>query len=468
MSHVDEGLLHAYLDGAIRPGDDAHAALTAHLELCADCRARLEEARAIKDRAHELLRSVLAGGKGRPDFAEVERLAAARLQQAEPAADTEPAANTNRPARARRSRRYVSLAWAASIGVAVGAGWMARALIVVPEVDEPRAAATDVPIRATEPAAAATSPVESEAVAAAVESAAAAGSVESSVSVPAPAATLPPASPPVADATTPRAEPPVAAMLPAAPPTADSAADAVPPADRLAAAPTATVIAPEVEAPTPMLTVETSRLARAPAAPSQQIVARDVVARTGFVADAQNRAAADAVRRGVVADVAPPRSPRDSVEVDPRATPVAGAAGGTVLSRLFGGARVAATTPGRWREIGAHTAAQRYGHPLVGVPGLAIAGVWAAEESGALTIRTVQRGEDGTELEILQWHDGLPSRVDEAADTYAVVVRTTERTDGTNVVFVDLRDGGYASLRATLPLVTLVEIAAGVRPLDVR
>src|SRR5439155_15691994 len=49
MSHVDEGTLHAYLDGELPSSE--RVALEAHLAQCATCRAGLEEERALRARA---------------------------------------------------------------------------------------------------------------------------------------------------------------------------------------------------------------------------------------------------------------------------------------------------------------------------------------------------------------------------------------------------------------------------------
>jgi len=53
MSHVDEGVLHAYLDGELAAAE--RTALERHLADCATCRARLDEERALVHRASELL-----------------------------------------------------------------------------------------------------------------------------------------------------------------------------------------------------------------------------------------------------------------------------------------------------------------------------------------------------------------------------------------------------------------------------
>src|SRR5206468_10494765 len=53
MSHVDDGALHAYLDGELSPVERER--LEAHLADCAPCRARLDEERGLVERASQLL-----------------------------------------------------------------------------------------------------------------------------------------------------------------------------------------------------------------------------------------------------------------------------------------------------------------------------------------------------------------------------------------------------------------------------
>jgi hypothetical protein len=53
MSHVDDGTLHAYLDGELAPAEAQ--GVDAHLAQCPACRARVEEDRALITRAGELL-----------------------------------------------------------------------------------------------------------------------------------------------------------------------------------------------------------------------------------------------------------------------------------------------------------------------------------------------------------------------------------------------------------------------------
>lgn len=109
MQHVDEGLLHAWLDGeraALEPA--AADEVRRHLALCGECRARLEEARGLRTQAEALLRGGDPAGV-EVDVPPFEALAA-------------------RPAPARPGRGRM-LAWAASLALALGAGWLARAAL---------------------------------------------------------------------------------------------------------------------------------------------------------------------------------------------------------------------------------------------------------------------------------------------------------------------------------------------------
>ena len=101
MSHVDEGTLHAYLDGELPSGD--RATLEAHVAECAACRAALADERALRDRASALL------GSARP----VER----------PAPPLEQLRRSTK-----RSPWHVrtSFAWAASIVLALSIGYVLR------------------------------------------------------------------------------------------------------------------------------------------------------------------------------------------------------------------------------------------------------------------------------------------------------------------------------------------------------
>jgi hypothetical protein len=154
MQHVDEGILHGYLDGALPALVEARAlpaGVTAadvedHLRICDDCRALLERERALRGDAAVVL--------GHARLADVE---------------TPPwhvVAGGAGVARAPRSRPLLPMAWAASVLLAVGAGWWGS-LLWRAELDS---VATEVVADEAEPAARV--PTRSEAVAdATVESA---------------------------------------------------------------------------------------------------------------------------------------------------------------------------------------------------------------------------------------------------------------------------------------------------------
>lgn len=114
MSHVDEGTLHAYLDGELPPAE--RAALEAHVAQCAPCHAQLVDERALIERAGQLL------GLAQP----VER-AAPPLQQL-----------SKRPVR-RPWHVRTPVAWAASVVLALIAGYSLRESGTSGRVAEPAA-----------------------------------------------------------------------------------------------------------------------------------------------------------------------------------------------------------------------------------------------------------------------------------------------------------------------------------------
>jgi len=100
MSHVDEGTLHAYLDGELPSSE--RTVVDAHLAQCATCRATLAEERALLERASALLGSARPIERPAPPFEQLRR-------------STRSAWRVRTP-----------FAWAASIMLALGLGYYLR------------------------------------------------------------------------------------------------------------------------------------------------------------------------------------------------------------------------------------------------------------------------------------------------------------------------------------------------------
>jgi general stress protein 26 len=123
MSHITDGLLHAYLDGAMSPDLEAEwMDAEGHLETCSDCRQRLDEARDLREAASNLLASATVPAGAPPAFEDI--VAASR---------TESSSRSGGSWLGSASR----LAWAASLVLAVGAGWIGRELLVQNGQDVP-------------------------------------------------------------------------------------------------------------------------------------------------------------------------------------------------------------------------------------------------------------------------------------------------------------------------------------------
>jgi hypothetical protein len=108
MSHVDDGTLHTYLDGALDSLGSAEAVrVREHLASCEECARRLEQEAALRDEAAAVLAGAVPEVGDLPSFDDLRtRAAMARSRSA--------------------GWRIERLAWAASVVVALGTGWMLR------------------------------------------------------------------------------------------------------------------------------------------------------------------------------------------------------------------------------------------------------------------------------------------------------------------------------------------------------
>ncbi len=110
MSHVDDGTLHAYLDGELSPAEVQ--GVEAHLAQCPACRGRLDEERALITRAGELLALAAPPDRELPPFR---------------AGDMKPLTRLWWKVR-------LPLAWAATVAIALGIGtYLGRGVEQVPQ-----------------------------------------------------------------------------------------------------------------------------------------------------------------------------------------------------------------------------------------------------------------------------------------------------------------------------------------------
>ena len=149
MAHVDDGQLNAFLDGEL--SKDESRSVEAHLASCAECRARFDEARAFLKESGELLDLLLpraAGASAAParsaDAAAprpsrvsstakeraieidgaTQQSPAVRPIFAREGVSPAPAAGSKAPLARRRLVTWTRLAWAASIILALGVGYL--------------------------------------------------------------------------------------------------------------------------------------------------------------------------------------------------------------------------------------------------------------------------------------------------------------------------------------------------------
>jgi hypothetical protein len=104
MSHIDEGVLEAYLDGEI--DEEERREVEHHLETCIECRERLVEVTTLSRSVSALLAELEPDPVQPPTWRELEERAAERLSEPAP-----------------RSWLRPNLAWAASLFLAFSIGW---------------------------------------------------------------------------------------------------------------------------------------------------------------------------------------------------------------------------------------------------------------------------------------------------------------------------------------------------------
>jgi len=109
MSHVDDGRFAAYLDGETDHTETTE--IREHTEACANCRARLDDLRRVREQARAILRSSAPVSRQAPALAEL--AARARVRESE-------------AAQRRQLGQLRRFAWAASVVLAVAVGWYAR------------------------------------------------------------------------------------------------------------------------------------------------------------------------------------------------------------------------------------------------------------------------------------------------------------------------------------------------------
>lgn len=336
MWHVDEGTLHAYLDGALEAGGSpGPETVEAHVQACAECAARLEEAARLHERARAILRTGAPEEVPIPEFDQIR-------------------ARTQRTRRAAPSRRrwVPPLAWAASVVLAVAAGWSVRGALLGPEV----AALTSELGPAGEPSPAAR--VAAERAAATVADSGEAAAVVAA----APAGQAAAEREPTPRVEAPGEKPPPALeqreRLARAEARLGLEAGARAEADRIEIAPT-TLAAPAVEA--------------ADRAAAVEAAAGKDSAQARLAEDARSRMRAEAAR------VPPPTLARP------------GASG--------------ALSAARWIPVDESAAVEWLDAPLVRAEALPIAGVAIARVEGVPVARAIYALEAGRFLELFQWRE---------------------------------------------------------------
>ncbi|HYW08004.1 MAG TPA: carboxypeptidase regulatory-like domain-containing protein [Longimicrobium sp.] len=392
MQHVDEGRLHAWLDGELPEwGSEGARALERHLEGCAACRDRVDEARRMIREA-----SAILGGADPGEIATPRTIPLA-------------AAPLPRPI---LRRPWVAVGWAASVLVALGVGWMARPapperVVTLPA--EQAARAGDAGPLAVEPA-----PVQAEATSRArnvepvVRASPPAASAVEQVAIAPPPPSAPPPPPAVERAPVAMSAPslPAAEIPPPAP--APAVADVL--ASRAAgvavtntaglavtvrgqvtdeegrALPGAVVRAP---------TLATSTTTRADGSYTLTLPA-ERVAPSGTVAVTATRIGM-ATQTRTVSPASASAPLNFELRADVLALEAVVATGEATRAR-----RAAPVDDMVWRGVPREEAERRLGSRLVTVPRLPLLGIEVRELEGSPSIRVRQRLENGDVLSMIQ------------------------------------------------------------------
>ncbi len=121
MRHVTDGELHAYLDGALDSLlEDRGEEVREHLSGCPACRERLQDEKEVRQRAREILLPPDLDEISLPSLEELRERAGAGAPSGSPVFATE----DSHPPRHRGPLKGFPLAWAATVVLALGVGWM--------------------------------------------------------------------------------------------------------------------------------------------------------------------------------------------------------------------------------------------------------------------------------------------------------------------------------------------------------
>jgi len=134
VRHITDGELHAHLDGALDLLPDGRGEeIREHLSHCPACRERLQDEEEVRERSEEIMAGFDLGSLGLPTFEELrERAAAPEADGAGSRAAAPEAGRVRGEGMTREGRRSryrgplkgMPWAWAATIVLALGVGWM--------------------------------------------------------------------------------------------------------------------------------------------------------------------------------------------------------------------------------------------------------------------------------------------------------------------------------------------------------